>query len=410
MKDKRGLLYPALHKFYNALSSLDKFDKGTNFFDNISYLDSFFSEYRNITFVLQNSVAHTQFKAIYEELRDKYLLGDACRWFIGKRNEVVKQQPFDLEKGILINIYSEQETIVLPEKKFTIDNDVGYSTIIESLKKMFFDIQQVEVMFSAEFKFYERGHHEDLYDNIMSGINQMKLFMAAMRTALNEDCKLSDELAKRIERLKFYKGPKNFLFIDDYIFYCKRNVFEKSDRIELLIDSGHPRVSSENFKKTYPGDDLFQKFQLLHLIIFQMQKTLLPTCLLYFNDETIQLLSFGGSIKTTIYRKFHEVAKRIKTEGIISVLFVTEMYVFEENDVHGMDSRERIKHARKESLSFYILDKNLMMKRRSYDTSRIDDFEYVGSVMFKNSDNFTLPSFYSPVIQEFSKMRQDPVL
>ncbi len=67
MINSRGLLYPALHKFYSALSSLEKFEKGTNFFDNISYLDNFFSEYRNITFVLQKSLAKTLFMSTYEK-------------------------------------------------------------------------------------------------------------------------------------------------------------------------------------------------------------------------------------------------------------------------------------------------------------------------------------------------------
>ena len=90
MDNTKGLLYPALHKFYSALNSLEKFEKGTNFFENIAYLDNFFSEYRNITFVLQKSLAHTEFKAIYEGLRNEYLVNDVCKWFIDKRNEVVK--------------------------------------------------------------------------------------------------------------------------------------------------------------------------------------------------------------------------------------------------------------------------------------------------------------------------------
>lgn len=65
MNNSRGLLYPAMHKFYSALSSLEKFEKGSNFFDNISYLDNFFSEYRNITFVLQKSLSNTILMSTY---------------------------------------------------------------------------------------------------------------------------------------------------------------------------------------------------------------------------------------------------------------------------------------------------------------------------------------------------------
>ena len=143
-----------------------------------------------------------------------------CKWFIDKRNKVLKQQPFDLEKRILINIYSGQDAISLPELTFTIDNDVEYPTIINSLRALFLEINTMEVIFSAEFSFYESGQTEDLYENFIAGINYMKLFMAAMRKALNEDCRLSDELENKIEDMNFYRVPKNLLFIDDYVFYC----------------------------------------------------------------------------------------------------------------------------------------------------------------------------------------------
>lgn len=62
-----GLLYPAYQKFYSALSNLERFNKESNFFDNISAIDSFFTEYRNITFVIQSSLAHTEHIGIYEK-------------------------------------------------------------------------------------------------------------------------------------------------------------------------------------------------------------------------------------------------------------------------------------------------------------------------------------------------------
>jgi hypothetical protein len=91
MNNDRGLLYPALHKFYSALSSLEKFEKGTNFFDNIGYLDNFFSEYRNVTFVLQHSLAHTEFLATYNKLRNEYLVNSVAKWFVEKRNGGIKK-------------------------------------------------------------------------------------------------------------------------------------------------------------------------------------------------------------------------------------------------------------------------------------------------------------------------------
>nr|WP_315210799.1 hypothetical protein [uncultured Flavobacterium sp.] len=213
MNNSRGLLYPALHEFYSVLNSLEKFEKGINFFDNISYLDNFFSEYKNIAFVLQKSLANTIFIPTYEKLRNQYLVNDVGKWLIEKRNEVLKQLPFNLEKRIVISIYSGQ-TLSLPELVFTIDSDVEISTIVDSLRTTFVSLGQLEVMFSAEFLFYEYGHSEDLYNNLILGINQMKLLLADMKKAINEDCTLSNELERKIDKMNFYRVPKDLLFID----------------------------------------------------------------------------------------------------------------------------------------------------------------------------------------------------
>ncbi|MCW8897870.1 MAG: hypothetical protein OQJ96_09285 [Flavobacteriales bacterium] len=141
MKNSKGLLYPALHKFYNALSSLEKFEKGSNFFDNISHLDNFFSEYRNITFVLQKSLSKTDFISVYEKLREKHLINNVGKWFVEKRNNIIKESPFDLEKRIVISIYSGKSIFSLPDLVFTIENDVEFSSIVDSLKGDFFKLR-----------------------------------------------------------------------------------------------------------------------------------------------------------------------------------------------------------------------------------------------------------------------------
>ncbi|MCD0472516.1 hypothetical protein [Flavobacterium sp. JAS] len=405
MNNSRGLLYPALHKFYSALNSLEKFEKGTNFFDNISYLDNFFSEYRNITFVLQKSLAKTEFMSTYENLRDQHLVNGVGKWFVEKRNEVLKQQPFNLEKRIIITIYSGKTTLSLPELIFTIDNDIKISTIVESLRTKFISFGQLEVMFSAEFLFYEYGHSEDLYDNLIFGINQMKLFLADMKKSINEDCKLSNELERKINKMNFYRVPKDLLFIDDYVFYCKKEYFEKASRVAMWPGSSQTRVPIENLNKTYPGGDLFSKFELMHLVFFQMQKTLLPTCLILYSDETFELDTFGFSIKTTVYRKFNEIARRIDADKIINVLFVTEMYTYDLNDINNLTSRERVKHAKSEILAFYMINNHLEIKSHQYDKVQIEDFKYIASIMSAKSSEQKLPRFMNPVMQEFTRLK-----
>lgn len=67
-----GLLYPAYQKFYSAISCLERFGKENDFFSNIANLDTFFSEYRSITLVMQKSLAHTSHIEFYKEASTGY--------------------------------------------------------------------------------------------------------------------------------------------------------------------------------------------------------------------------------------------------------------------------------------------------------------------------------------------------
>jgi len=404
MKNSRGLLYPALHKFYSALSSLEKFEKGSNFFDNISHLDKFFSEYRNITFVLQKSLAKTEFRSVYEKLCDEYLINDVGKWFVGKRNSTIKEQPFDLEKRIVIRIYSSKSIYSLPDLIFTIENDVDSSSIVESLRESFLNSGQIEVFFSAEFIFYERGQTKDLYDNFIFGITQMKHLLSGLKKELNEDCVLSKKLESRIDKLNFYRVPKDFLFADDYVFNCKHENFEKASRIALTSGLKNHRSPIENLDKYNPDGDILRKFEIMHLVIFQMQNKLLPTCMIIYSDNTFELDSFGFSIKTTVYRKFNEIAKRIEKENIVNILFVTEMYTYDFNDIQNLDSQERIKHAKNEILSFYAIDNQLSVKSHGFETKKVNDWKYIASIMSANSIEQELPAFMNPVKLEFDRL------
>ncbi len=98
-----NIMYGAFQKYYSALLNLRRFDKENDFFNNISCLDNFFSEFRSITFVLQKSIAHTKYKSLYEKYRQTYL--SDCKWFVEKRNQTIKEEPFPLVKQIDISIY-----------------------------------------------------------------------------------------------------------------------------------------------------------------------------------------------------------------------------------------------------------------------------------------------------------------
>ena len=403
---KKGLLYPAYHKLYSALNSLEKFEKGINFFDNISYLDNFFSEYRNVTFMLQKSLAHTEFLKVYEDKREKYLLNDVCKWFIEKRNEVLKQQPFDLEKRIRIVVYTTTNNLTLPELSFTIENDVEFSTLINSMRDFFSKFKLIEVMFSAEFSFYERGRNEELYDNFILGINYMKLFMKSMKDSLNEDCILSNELEKKIDGMNFHRIPKNMLLTDDYIFYTNRNKFEKASRLELSSEMNNRRTSISNLENLFRNSkDLFHNFIIMHINIYQMQNGLMPTCLVIYKDQTMQFMSFDSTIKTTTYRKLYEIANNIQKEDIIEVMYVGEMYLYLNNkSILNLESRDRIKYKSSELLVFYKSSNDLNNCSFSFNSAKIGDMEYIVSVLNKKDNTFDNLAFMKPVINEFKRL------
>lgn len=404
-ENKKGLLYPAMHKFYSALSSLEKFEKGSNFFDNITSLDNFLSEYRNITFVLQKSLAHTEYFTIYEKLRDKYLVNDVCKWFIEKRNSVLKQQPFDLEKRIRITIYSDDKSLSLPVFIYTIENDVKYSSIIDSLKKRFLEVGIKDVCFSAEFSFYEAGSTEDLYDNFITGINHMKQFMSELKNEINEDCKICEELQSKIDDFYFHRIPKNMLLIDDYIYYTEQNQFKKGSRVEVMGDLVEARVPIVSFEKMFGNTNLVESFIIMHLQIFSMQNVLMPTSMLVFNDKTFNMLSFDSSIKTTIFRKLNEIATRIENEDIDCFFYVTQMLRNGENfEVLNFDefSSGSINHE-DEVLAFFIVNKDAEVRSYFFDAMKCDDANYVASILLQEPNMSLLENFINPIIDAFKK-------
>lgn len=47
-------------KLYPAIQSIERFNKGQDLFGNIAFIDLFLSEFRNVAFVFQKSLSHTE--------------------------------------------------------------------------------------------------------------------------------------------------------------------------------------------------------------------------------------------------------------------------------------------------------------------------------------------------------------
>lgn len=250
----QDLLYSAYQKFYSALSSLERFRKESNFFENISCLDTFFSEYRNVTFAIQAQIKHTVFYEQYEKNRDKYLTD---HWFVEKRNETTKQQPFCLQKRITIFVYTPSEEIKVVEKRFSVENDISFDTLWNEIQQFFNIFLDEEIFFSVVYSFSENEGEKDLFGRIYAGISAMKNFLDALNREIGDDNTLSVQLRKKIDRITFTKVPRDFLFTDDYIYYKRNNAFERADRLTMMTPLDRKKMISRSpLKEMTDGDFL----------------------------------------------------------------------------------------------------------------------------------------------------------
>lgn len=374
-----GILFSAYQKFYSALNCLKNFDKENDFFENISNLDNFFSEFRNVTFVLQKSIAHTEYVDVYVKNRNKYLMNS--KWFIDKRNEVTKQQPFPLVKCIDIYIYYPYCGIKVLSKRFTVEDDVSLSSLIDSVKEFLSKDNSKEVFFSAKFSYFENGKKEELYDKLMIGIKSMIEFLNVMKSDINEECNLCDELNVKINEIYSMLSIKEMLFIIDYIYYPQRNEFECGDRISPVFvtqkytNKVSLKVLSE-FEYFEYNKDYFLYFITMNILIGSIN--VLPTIWTIYEDDTFTFDLFNSSIKTTLYRKINEIADNILSTNIKEIYFMLPYTLYDSNEIiREMTSIERIVYGKEDYLVFMKVDKFLNEEEYSFEASNLKDKEYI---------------------------------
>ena len=353
-KEEMGdLLLPAYQKLYAALQSLERFSKGQDLFENIACIDSFLSEFRNVTFVLQKSLAHTEYISEYYVLRDKYLKNDDCSWLVDKRNQVTKENPFNLEKSFVLTLYLPNGAGVFPTDPYTIEDEEDYSSIIEMVKRVIEGIPSIEVFFSVEFVYREIGSERNLFGTIDHGIDAIMAMLEELNQTIDgEVSKTRETVLEKINDFHFHRAPKDFWFIDDYVFYRKDHVFEKGTRCEMIMPY-NPEKNEGNYV-----EETFRAFELMHIATFTMQKKLMPTIMTLKNDGTVAIVSYDASIKTTTYRKINEIAREIRNGApIVAVFHVCEMLLYNDPEAYNQDYAYRSQGEHTDLLSFNMVTK-----------------------------------------------------
>lgn len=360
------LLLSAYQKLYSALQSLERFNKGQDLFDNIACIDNFLSEFRNVTFVLQKSLARTEYMPTYERLREQYLKNPQCSWLVNKRNEVLKEKPFSLEKQLILRIYLPYKTGAFSTERFTIADEVDYGSLIDLVKRTISNIPAIEVFFSTEFIYKEIGEDGNLFATIDSGIKSLMSMLCALNKEIStEPSQERQIILDKIDELSFHKVPKEEWFVDDYVYYKDGKTFERGARLGLLLPAPTKIKYSEYCKLLYVSltdnliHDTFLAFVKFHMFCFEQQKTIMPTFLILYKDGTLEMTMFHASIKTTTYRKIYEIASEIKkSSDIIAVFLVGEMIFYNDLNMLNQDYRYRVANSQSELLAFDKITKS----------------------------------------------------
>ena len=383
-----GLLYSAYQKFYSALSHLARFDKESNFFDNISAIDNFFSEYRNITFVMQKSLKHTQHFSVYEKNRNHFLTD---RWLVDKRNKTIKEKPFDLIKEIVVTLYLPFGGVKVSEKAYSVASDEQLESIIAELKGLFCEIDSHEVFFSVSFSFHEAGSDINLLKRVLQGVSSMKSFMDAMEKDIGEQCQLCDQLKTRINNMHLAEVPLDILLVNDYTYYPDKDYFDKAERFSVVMSQDGKKVAShqplscltEAKYFNYDGT-VFGNFTFMHAILRAMHpgmNDIMPAIMVVYDDNTYDLDVFHANMKTTMYRKMMETSQLVDEQNVTEVCYMSLYSSIPISPDLLRISRERIQQSTSDMLVCASINKMLQEKEYIFEGKYLENIQYVACVM-----------------------------
>lgn len=414
--ENHDILSNAMQKYYSALKSLDDFGKSGNFFEDVSCLDKFFTEFRNITFVIQKQLQTSENQEQYKSLRDKHLSGETLKWFVGKRNSITKEKPFALKKELFLDIYLPGRTLTIKNDKLLVDFDEGFDSTIETIKDIFLNkLVMVEIFFSSKIIFSEDGSEVDLYPMIKNGLNQMNSFIKELELGCPCDCSVCNKLKQLIDKLFNEVMCKELIFALDYSFHKELNVGAKlemyaSDDSTNYIPFSELRVSLNNPLFEDVKDclfSIFERFILLHISIFQKQDhEIMPVFMIIYKDKTQQMISFAATVKSSFLRTINEIVNKINFEEVIAVLYCGEYYFYDakkESELSKLPYEEQRKHAKNEMLIFTIIQKGGRELSLLFDESKIDDMQYVVDTLRKQDFVEDLFDWFSPIKQKLKE-------
>lgn len=413
MEQNDKILIPFLQKVYSALKHLDNFSVSNDFYDNISDFDGFFSEYRSSTLVLQTSLGGNN-NPTYQKNLKEFLLKDEqlSKWMNDKRVGSVHKQPFNLHKHLQVVVYSTISSEIILEKEYTIEYDESFEKLQKELISEFEKQNPVEVNFSLVYFFTVEDKKVDAFNLSMKAIKAMMAFMVAMYKDLNiQDSTCATLLEKNIELAHSIDG-KTFTFIRDYYYLVQKQQFIGGEILESNIPYYKMPVGRiyENFGVKRQLYDDFAFFVSMHSQIYLKQhQHIMPTFFVKYADDTIAIVSFDATLRTTFYRKINEIALKVKNEEIEAVYYVTEFVTYgsisnkeEFETLIRLPYIERRMKSQSSILTFYQVSKDgvkcILAKREQIN----DLLTPQGVTQFKKEYDMSYCFFLTPLLTAFA--------
>lgn len=416
------LLLPALQKFYNALRHLEQFSLESSFFDNIGALDVFLSEFRSVTLVLQKSLGGNQ-HPVYQKNLSEHLLKDerVSVWLNEQRVNVVHKHPFNLKKIVRVVIYTWGEALEFTRFEQTLEDEKPIGDYLQMIRNTLLSIAAPEINFSAQFLFVdeEDAKETNIFDLIEPGVTSMWMFLHAMKTDLNEDNDVVNQLMREIDTI-YLKEPQRWMSdAIDYCYYRATDSFERGESMTMLIPDVHMSVDlfmREVKSYNAPVNNFFEAFIWLHSLIYIRQKhEIMSTFFVEYADGTYQTIPFQASLRTTMYRFIDKIARQISDNDISNVYLVTEMVGYE--SVERMDMgklfqlnyRERERFRTKDFLAFFKVTSLGEEYSLMIDSEDLIDRLSVSAVLGKAKDKEkeAAPSvMLAPIVKSFKDKLQ----
>lgn len=397
---KKCFLCNSYQKFYSSLLSLKEFIDSKDFFIMVSSLDKFFSEYRNITFVLQKAISGLDYDNKYEQLNRKYIINNENKWLKDKRNEVLKEEPFNLQKIIFVNVYLCGKSSNIIKNKYSFENWDDAKELTNQIKKKLKIYNSPEIYLSVQIIFKEENKEIDIMEYIQHGINNMLFFLEEFELERDTNCDNCEKIKGRISELIGNIKFQNKMFERDYEYIPRTDTLEEKSTMEFMGEIGSNILGlSERrmavrksffFENIDTLDKMFEKFIVIHTLAYAMQKKhIMPAIFVFYNDDTFSIDSFLAESKSTIYRKINNIASKIGKDSIIAVFVVWESYFMNVDNINMNDTYEnRVKNSETE-LCFYYIDKRLNEKSTMIDSKLIQDDDNVHTLVRQAISNIS---------------------